>query len=492
MKKMVSETSSESSQLEKFHYKQELKRTFRLFGVFAIAFSVISITTGIFLNFGSVMQTVGPIGIWTFPIVGLGSLLIAFIFSEISVIVPVTGQCYIWVSKLCNPGVGWVIGWLNFCYTVVIIPTLGISFAAVFASLMGIPNTSQNLTLIAFGVITVQLLLNVFSVKISSFINNAAVITESAGILILTVLLTIFAINNHHPISNIVAVNPAIAGKSLLVPILMSFLMGFYTLVAFESAANMSDETHSASKNVPKAMILSVGLSTLFGTLFLIATTWSINNLGDVINSSSPIPFIIESNLGDVVSKLFYVVICISIFACGLVFLTHASRTVYAMARDNAFFASGLFKKVGKKTSTPVPACIFLWVLCSIFLITTTPTDLVVASAAMPCLYYIITLFSYLTVRKNIKFSINQFNLGKFGVPLIILALCWLIFGLSILSIPPTFRIGTLINIGLTVIGLVLYLVHYRKKINSNNLIDAAADENIQKSKKEMNKAKST
>jgi amino acid transporter len=277
----------------------------------------------------------------------------------------------------------------------------------------------------------------VFSVKISSFINSAAVITESAGILILTILLTVFAISNHNPISNVVAINPAVAGKSLLVPILMSFLMGFYTLVAFESAANMSDETHSASKNVPKAMIMAVGFSTLFGTLFLIATTWSIKNLGAVISSSSPIPFIIESNLGGVISKMFYVVICISIFACGLVFLTHASRTAYAMSRDNAFFASKLFRKVSKKASTPVPACIFLWVICCAFLVTTTPSGLIAASAAMPCLYYIITIFSYLMVRKNIKFPQDHFNLGKLGVPLIILALCWLVFGLSILSIPP-------------------------------------------------------
>ena len=54
-----------------FRYKQELRRTIRFFGSFAVAFSFISITTGISVNYGLVLQRSGPAGIWTWPVVAM-------------------------------------------------------------------------------------------------------------------------------------------------------------------------------------------------------------------------------------------------------------------------------------------------------------------------------------------------------------------------------------------------------------------------------------
>lgn len=468
LERSASGAEEENAVLEKYKYKQELKRTIKLFGSFAVAFSIISPTTGIFQNYGFVLTTVGPLGIWTFPVVGLGSLVVALIFSEIASLVPLTGQCYAWVTKLVNPGLGWLVGWINCCYTVVILTSVDASLAPILSMIFNVPLTPQFRTLTAVAAITVQLLFNVFSVKLSTLINNAAVVTESGGILLLTIVLVIAALRNNAPVSNMTAVNPSLNGQSLLAPLMMSSLMGFYTLVSFESAANMSDETKSASKNVPKAMLLAVGLSTLCGTLFLAAATWSIKDLSAVEKSGAPMPYLIESSLGNTVGKLFLVVVFVSVFACGLVSLTNSSRTIYAMSRDNAFFFSNIFKKVNHKTSTPVFACILVWAVGTLFLTNTTPDVLAVASAAMPSIYYIITIISYLTVRKNQKFSENHFNLGKLGVPIMILALLWLFLGLGILSIPKQFLGGTIVNLSLCAAGVVFYFAWFRRRIQNS------------------------
>lgn len=465
MKAEKHEIKKDMDALGKYKYKQELKRTLGFFSVFAFAFSAISLTTGIFQNFGFVMTTVGPLGIWTFPVVGIGSLLVAMIFGEISTHVPITGHCYMWVSKLHSKGMGWIIGWVNFCFLIIILPSIDNSLAPVVASVLNIPTTGTNLVLIAEAALTLQLLLNIFSVKISSIINSAATITESAGVLLLTILLLICAFHSGTSVSKLTAVNASVSGHPLLVPILMSFLMGFYTLVGFESAANMSDETNNAVHNVPRAMIIAIIASTIFGTLFLISAALATKDLGAVVKSSSPLPLIIESNLGPVIGKLFLIIVCISIFACGLVFMTSASRTVFAMSRDNAFFASGLFKKVSKKTSTPIAACILFWVIGTAFLVTTTPTVLSTACAALPSLYYLLTIICYAMVRKNLKFQPGNFTLGKFGWPLIIAAIIWLTFGFCIMSIPSDFHSATLINLVLIFTGVVLYFAYFRKKI---------------------------
>ncbi len=51
---------AEEAILARAGYKPELRRSLRFFSMFAIAFSIISITTGIFLNYGFGLAKWGP------------------------------------------------------------------------------------------------------------------------------------------------------------------------------------------------------------------------------------------------------------------------------------------------------------------------------------------------------------------------------------------------------------------------------------------------
>ncbi|HUK77817.1 MAG TPA: amino acid permease, partial [Thermoleophilia bacterium] len=55
--------------LAQYGYHQEFDRSLKRFASFAIGFSFISITTGIFTTYGFVLNSAGPLGIWTWPIV---------------------------------------------------------------------------------------------------------------------------------------------------------------------------------------------------------------------------------------------------------------------------------------------------------------------------------------------------------------------------------------------------------------------------------------
>src|SRR5438270_8456900 len=63
---------SEDQTLQKFGYQQEYKRELKRFASFAVGFSFISITTGIFTTYGSVLISSGPLGIWTSPLAIIG------------------------------------------------------------------------------------------------------------------------------------------------------------------------------------------------------------------------------------------------------------------------------------------------------------------------------------------------------------------------------------------------------------------------------------
>ena len=99
-----------------FGYKQQFVRSLRHFESFAVAFSFISITTGIFTTFGFALTTGGPRAIWTWLIVIVGQALVALVYGALAARVPLSGYSYQWASRLANVHVGWWLGWMSFAF----------------------------------------------------------------------------------------------------------------------------------------------------------------------------------------------------------------------------------------------------------------------------------------------------------------------------------------------------------------------------------------
>src|SRR5438876_8653469 len=115
---------SEDQALQRFGYQQEFKRELKRFASFAVGFSFISITTGIFSTYGSVLNWGGPLGIWTWPFVVVGQFLVALVFAALASRMPIAGYSYQWVSRLVNPKIGWLVGWVSFMFLTVVTNTL--------------------------------------------------------------------------------------------------------------------------------------------------------------------------------------------------------------------------------------------------------------------------------------------------------------------------------------------------------------------------------
>ena len=462
-------TNDDAKILEKFRYKQELKRSLKLFSSFAVAFSFISITTGIFTNYQFVIQTGGPAGIWSWIITVAGQLLVALIFAELAGIIPVSGYSYQWMKRLSTPFISWISGWISFSFLILVIPAVDWGLAPVLAGLLNIPISSHNIMIIVMSTIILQAALNIIGVKLAAYINDSAVFTEVIGIVGLTIFLIVAAITNDADPAILLSTGNAPKGASYAVPFIMTMLMGAFTLVGFEASANLSEETVNAHKTVPKAIIGSVAVSGVFGMFFLIAATLAIPNLSDVLSSNNPLPYIIETNLGSVIGKLFLVLVSISIFACGLVITTSAGRLIYAMSRDNAFFFSAHFKKISPKTNSPVAATLLVLVLSLITVYFADSLSLLIgATAVLPALIYLITIVSYGLVRKKVEFKADNFTLGKYSKVVFSLAVLWLIIEIGILTIPQDFHSVTIVSALIVVFGVICYFLFFRNKLSAD------------------------
>ena len=93
---------SDSKLLEKFGYKQDLKRSMKRFSSFAISFSLISILTGISANFHYGYTQVQGFVIFSWLLVFCGQFLVALVMSDLAVRYPLSGYGYQWASRLVN------------------------------------------------------------------------------------------------------------------------------------------------------------------------------------------------------------------------------------------------------------------------------------------------------------------------------------------------------------------------------------------------------
>ncbi len=278
----VADTADESGALSQFGYAESMERRTGKFASFAVAFAFVSIATGTFTTYGSVLNTSGPVGIWTWPISVVGSMAIALIYGSLAARIPVTGYSYQWMSRLANPILGWAIGWVTFTFLVIVAVAVDYTIAsAVAPSLFHYTGTPGNAWAITAVVLLMQALLVAYSTTWSERINNSAVTAELAGMVALVVLLLIVGViardlSLHNLFSKGAIPSQGYWGlgsATHVSPFLLGTLLGAFTIVGFESAANLAEETHHPAQVVPRAMWQAVLASGVLGFLFLLAVT---------------------------------------------------------------------------------------------------------------------------------------------------------------------------------------------------------------------------
>src|SRR5699024_8461708 len=151
-------------------------------------------------------------------------------------------------------------------------------------------------------------------------------------------------------------------------PWAMGFLIGAFTIVGFESAANLAEETKNPAYVVPKAMWQAVLTLGVLGFLFIIAITGLVEDPVAMAESNTPVADVIQMVLGSFVGKALLVLVVISIFSCGLVITLSGSRLVWAMSRDERFPGWKAWRKIHPGRRTPVNATVFIFAIAQIIL----------------------------------------------------------------------------------------------------------------------------
>src|SRR4051794_27556318 len=441
---------SEEAVVSEFGYKQELRRKLRFFSVFAVAFSIISITTGIFLNFAFGFEHLGPAMIWTWPVAAVGQLLVCLVLAELATRIPLAGANYQWGSRLVNPSYGWFIGALGVMYGAVGLPAIMYLAAAPLSKyVVNSPNASNRVTLfIALCFLTGAYLVNVISVQLAARVNNVAVFTEIVGTVVLALVLFFLWVADHKPTDHGIGYlghHFHLPGQPYWYAITLAALIGIFTIVGFEVAADLSEEAVDARRSVPRAMIGSVIISTVLGMIVLIGFVIAVPSDKFFADTEGSLPAIFQYWIGSGWSRAFVAVVVFSMFALCVIGAAANARLIFAMSRDNMLPGSGALKAVNNQTKTPVPALAVSYVLCVGVMIygynsANAFNTLVAATALVPFVVYLLTVIAYGYKRRTLERLPGAFHLGRWATPVFAGALAWLVIAICALALPEQFH----------------------------------------------------
>jgi amino acid transporter len=431
---------SDASDLEKFGYKQQLKRSMGSFSSFAISFSLISVITGVFANFAFGVQQVGGTLVWSWLLVGVGQFLVALVMADLSNHFPISGYGYQWSSRLTNSHIGYFVAWALLMQFITGFPGVSQALVTTVFDLSQGATGEWEITLFTVVVITAIMLIHIFGIRLVTIVNEIGVWAEIIGVIVIIGLLWglwIFA--GEMDVSNLFdSRNTGTGSNAGFSAFALSLLVGAWCLTGFEAAADLAEETHTPKKTIPKAIIGSHLAATVFGFLMIAGLIISVSNIELLQESNNPILFVLEQKMGPTLIKIIIVIVILSIFACGLASMATASRLIYSMARDNMLPFSSVLSKVDPKYNTPKNATLFVWALGCIFVLLVRQLVIINSiSAVAGYMGYCGILISTLITKKK-SVNISGFSLGKWQKPIQGIALLWTASVVAALTIPET------------------------------------------------------
>jgi amino acid transporter len=396
-----SESQTDAADLARFGYQQELKRGLGLFSSWAVAFSYISPSTGIFTLFALGLTTLGGVFIWTWPVVALGQFIIALNFAEVTSHYPVAGSVFQWTKYLSTRTYSWFTGWIYlFAGILTVTAVVATLPLALIPALNGLGWHSLALTLhteLVFALITLAVItvLNIYGVRLVALINNTGVVFEILGMFVFALILMAF--HNHqgfHVVTNSAGFH--VNGSSFLAAMFMSL----FVIYGFDTAATLAEETKDPRRAAPKAVLYSIIGAFIIGGVFLLGTLMAIPNMHTAITNVWSPANVIEANFSTGFATLYLFVVSAAIFVCCLSIMAATIRLCFGMSRDNTLPFSRPLSKVAPSLHTPVWTCITIAVLAAVpFIQYSGAATVAIAATAMIYLSYFLGNIAILRAR---------------------------------------------------------------------------------------------
>jgi basic amino acid/polyamine antiporter, APA family len=417
---------------------RKLKRSIGLWSAVAINVGAI-IGGGIFVVTGIVAGYAGSALVVSMVIAGVIAFLTALSFAKLTAWQPVEGSVYEYGRQLLSPYAGFLAGWMWIVANTFTGAAVSLGFAYYLAA--AIP--SLPIGYVAASLCLVFTALNLVGAKQSATVNNVLVAVKLA-ILGFFVVFGVFHVSS----SNFTSFNPLSSG------VLYGSFFIFFAYGGFARVAVVAEEVKDAKRNVPRAMLLSLGISTLVYVLVGLVAVGLLGPVG-LAASSSPL----STAIGITGNSLAVQIIALGgLVATASVLLTSilgVSRMAFSMARRKDLPSA--LSRLHSRFLTPYLAILGSGVLMAVLVLFVDLTRVVAISTFA-------LLFNY-SITNTAAFKLkNEGNWQRF-VPLLGLSTCLLLLAFIFLVSTDAWVVGVIS----LVVGTVYYGIHKSWRQNKEN-----------------------
>ncbi|WP_119730687.1 amino acid permease [Thermomonospora amylolytica] len=331
----------------------ELKRSMGLLQL--TMFSVgATLGTGIFVVLGEAVPLSGPAIVVSFVLAGLTALFSALSYAELAGTIPVSGSSYSYTYATLGELVAWVCGWcllLEYAVSVSAVAvgwgqylneladkTIGVTIPAALSSPPG-GGGVVNVPAVAVVLLATFLLLR--GTSESATVNTVMVLLK-VGVLVFfcVVAFIAFRAGNLTPFAPLGIAGISAAGSKV-----------FFSYIGFDAASTAGEEARNPRRDLPLAILLSLGIVTLLyvavGLAAVAAQPWrefegAEASLAMVLDEAAGVPW---------PSAVLSLGAVIAIASVVLTVLYGQTRILFAMARDGLI--PRIFMRVSPRTAVP-------------------------------------------------------------------------------------------------------------------------------------------
>lgn len=215
-----------------------------------------------------------------------------------------------------------LVGWILVATGIVSVAVVALAFGGYLSHMIG-----GSATVYAVILIALLSVLNYIGIKESSYFNDFASVIEVVG-LIIVIILGLFFSNNIHPVNLFELPPTGFPGIFYAVGII------FFAFIGFEYIANISEEVKDNKNTVPKAIILSIVISSLLYVLLCISVL-NLISWQELASSKAPLTIAVQK----IIPYAGILISVIALFATSntvLIMLIGASRILYGISRQGS------------------------------------------------------------------------------------------------------------------------------------------------------------
>jgi amino acid transporter len=432
----------DDARLRELGYRPQLRRALGLFGNMSVGFTYLSPVVGVYALFALLLPVGGPAALfWSIPFVAAGQLLVALTFGEVASHYPVAGGIYQWARRLVGRNYGWLAAWVYLCALMATISSVAVLANAFFAALFEYEATTTSTFLLAVSLLVLGGVINLMGPRALGRVALAGFWAEVVGSVVLGAYLLLF---HNRAGLGVVLDTTHLDGDAVVTGFTVSTFLGallfsMWIFYGFEACGDIAEEVRDASRRVPRAMLLTIGVAVGSVVLVTLGFLVGIEDYPALLASGEdPISVVLASAFGgsEVLTKIVYAMICVAFVSCVLAIQAATSRLLFSLARDRVLPAGRVLAGVNRH-GVPVAA-----------IVATTATPAVVAAvdsfvtegrmvyfaiAGMYVAFQCVVLGALVARLRGWR-PAGRFSLGPAGVLVNVVALAYGIFGIWVLS----------------------------------------------------------